>query len=180
MGERVIPDVIVSTLKMAAETGHYSGLVTSAQDRAYMRRCSARYRPCGITLIYTRDIGHHSSGWFKNPDYERCYHLSLSFFDPESLMPRTFNRRAGHELSRLFFGDDTRLLWIEPPYSAEGKLRGVHHYRLFCDPGWQPIKPRGEVYNTEFTEKGWKSFSELHAAEADPLHGVQHSMGEPG
>lgn len=55
-----------------------------------------------------------------------------------------------------------RLLWCEPPYSEEGKKAGVYHYRLFCDENWQPIFPRGEVYSTQFTEMGWKSFSELH------------------
>jgi hypothetical protein len=25
---------------------------------------------------------------------------------------------------------------------------GLWHYRLFCDFFWNPIKPRGEVYNT--------------------------------
>lgn len=34
--------------------------------------------------------------------------------------------------------------------------------QVFCDPAWQPLKPRGEVYTREFTEVGWKSFSELH------------------
>jgi len=76
------------------------------------------------------------------------------------------------------FCDDRRLLWIEPPYSPEGRRSDVHHYRLFCDEHWQPIKPRGEVYSTDFTEKGWKSFSELHAN--DELRNVVHSMGEPG
>jgi hypothetical protein len=33
---------------------------------------------------------------------------------------------------------------------------------VFCDERWQPILPRGEVYSREFTEKGWKSFSEMN------------------
>lgn len=40
--------------------------------------------------------------------------------------------------------------------------KGVYHYRLFCDEAWKPIMPRGEVYSTQFTERGWKSFSDLH------------------
>ena len=27
---------------------------------------------------------------------------------------------------------------------------------------WQPVFPRGEVYSKQFTEKSWKSYSELH------------------
>lgn len=60
-----------------------------------------------------------------------------------------------------FFGDSQKMIWVEPPYSDDGKRMGVWHYRLFCDEHWQTIKPRGEVYNTHFTERGWKSFSEL-------------------
>ena len=119
----------------------------------------------GVTLIYTRDTGHHSSGWWKNPDYERCRHLSVSFFDPLTMMPDGFKRDRALDWARLMFGDDVSKLWIEPPYTIDGKLRGVHHYRLFCDAGWQPIIPRGEVYSTEFTELGWKSFSEIHGGD---------------
>lgn len=30
-------------------------------------------------VIMTRDIGYHTSGWWKNPDYERCFHVSISY-----------------------------------------------------------------------------------------------------
>jgi len=113
-------------------------------------------------LLYTRDVGHHSSGWWKNPDYENCYHLSLSFFDSVTGKPAPFRRGEAEVWVRLFFGDDRRLLWCEPPSSALGRDRQVHHYRLFCDPAWKPVKPRGEVYSRTLTEAGWKSFSELH------------------
>lgn len=106
-------------------------------------------------IIFTRDIGYHSCGWWKNPDYERCYHLSISF-------PGGRNRRKEEYVLQKLFGGNCRLLWCEPPYSSEGKRAEVYHYRLFCDEGWQPIMPRGEVYSTQFTELGWKSFSELH------------------
>ena len=51
----------------------------------------------------------------------------------------------------LFYRDAARLVWCEPPTFREGKTLGVWHYRLFCDPNWQPILPRGEVYTREFT-----------------------------
>ncbi len=105
--------------------------------------------------ILTRDTGYHSCGWWKNPDYERCYHLSVSF-------PGGAKRKYIEYILKELFGYDRRLLWCEPPYSEAGKQAGVWHYRLFCDEGWQPIKPRGEVYGRDFTEAGWKSFSELH------------------
>jgi len=166
---------IVAMMKLAALSGTYGGLLSSAEDRAYMSRCRQLVRREGVALILTRDIGYHTSGWWKNPDFERCVHLSVSFFDPLTLQPAGFRRDDAAAWARLFFGDDMRKTWVEPPYTAEGKLRGVHHYRLFYDEHWESaIKPRGEVYSKELTEKGWKSFSELHGDDhnADPPQGM--------
>lgn len=110
--------------------------------------------PC--TIVYTREEGYHSGGWWKNPDYERCYHLSIAFAGGK-------DKKALSEILKLLFNSYQHLLWVEPPYSDEGKKMEVWHYRLFCDEHWQPIKPRGEVYNTQFTERGWKSFSEKNS-----------------
>lgn len=106
------------------------------------------------TVVFTRDIGYHTSGWWKNPDYERCWHLSISFRGGNE-------KKALQEIINNLFQPYQRLIWVEPPYSQQGKSMEVWHYRLFCDEHWQPIKPRGEVYDTHFTERGWKSFSEL-------------------
>ena len=122
----------------------------------YFRNCAWLWEKYECQIIFTRDVGHHSSGWWKNPDYERCFHLSISFFGERS-------KKYLKRMLEALFGENKRLLWIEPPYSAEGKQREVWHYRLFCDENWQPIKPRGEVYSTEFTELGWKSYSEVQA-----------------
>jgi len=106
------------------------------------------------TIIFTKESGYHSSGWWKNPDYERCWHLSISFRGGSE-------KKALAEILQNLFGPHEKLIWIEPPYSAAGKKNDVWHYRLFCDENWQPIMPRGEVYNTQFTERGWKSFSDV-------------------
>lgn len=78
-----------------------------------------------------------------------------------------------HHLARrlceAFYGSNARLVWAEPPFSAIGKQHQVWHYRLFCNPAWQPIMPRGEVYSTELTEKGWKSFSKLYGRNPDTV-----------
>lgn len=121
----------------------------------YFENCRWWLERFDCLLIFTRDIGYHSCGWWKNPDYERCYHLSISF-------PGGRNRKKEEYILRKLFGSNCRLLWCEPPYSTDGKKAGVYHYRLFCNEAWEPIMPRGEVYNTQFTEIGWKSFSELH------------------
>lgn len=134
-----------------AKTGLFDG--HSMTD--YFKACRWFVERYECIIVLTRDIGYHTGGWWKNPDYERCYHLSISF--PGGRNPR----KLEHVLDKLF-GNNKRLLWCEPPYSEEGKRVGVYHYRLFCDPNWQPIKPCGEVYTKQFTEIGWKSFSELH------------------
>lgn len=135
-----------------ARKGIFDGTFETA---AYLDTCRWFLERYDCILIFTRDTGYHTCGWWKNPDYERCWHLSLSF-------PGGWSRKkAGHIIDRIF-GGKKRLLWCEPPYSNEGKQAGVYHYRLFCDERWQPIMPRGEVYSTRFTELGWKSFSELH------------------
>ena len=155
---------IVTMLRLTANTGIFYGgsFLTIDNDSNYMRSCSAYHRQTGSMIIFTRETGYHSQGWWKHPDYERCYHLSLSFRDPITQEPRPFDKKLAAEWIKSFLGNDHTLTWCEPPCYAEGKSVGVHHYRLFCDPEWQAIKPRGEVYNTCFTEKGWKSFSDLH------------------
>lgn len=135
-----------------ARSGVFDGL---SADDPYLQNCRWWLERYECIAILTRDIGYHSSGWWKNPDYERCYHLSVSF-------PGGMKRRHLEHILKKLFGYDRRLLWCEPPYSEAGRQVGVWHYRLFCDIDWKPIQPRGEVYTREFTEAGWKSFSELH------------------
>lgn len=141
----------------------YSGVWEGCRRTAYFDRCRVVDVALGLSCIFTRDIGHHTSGWWKNPDYERCLHLSVSFFDPETGEPAPRNEGLTRQLIAGLFGRCRRWIWTEPPYSAAGKRKGVWHYRLFCDPGWRPIKPRGEVYNRELTEAGWLSWSDLQA-----------------
>jgi len=165
---------LVENARQQALAGFYSGLIQTSGDSAYFARCTSVHRPTGSCILFTRDTGHHASGWFKNPDYERCWHLSISFRDPETGEFASQNHKVAGEWITLFYGDDRRWVWAEPPYSPKGKITEVWHYRLFCDEGWQPIKPRGEVYTRVFTEKGWKSFSEIHG------EGVaEFSMGDP-
>jgi hypothetical protein len=170
--------VAVEMRRQANRCGTYSGLATSVNQRL-IRSCSADHLPTGTHLIFTRDAGMHTNGWWKNPDYERCWHLSLSFLDPITRERAPKDSKLTDEWLEAFFGDDQRYLWAEPPYSVEGKKADVWHYRLFCDAAWSPILPRGEVYSKEFTEKGWLSFSDLRnahhkaLAELAPLPGEQ-------
>lgn len=152
-------------LANVAKMGEFDGQQTP-ENMLYMQQCTYQHALTGTALIFTRDTGHHSSGWFKNPDYERCLHLSMS-----PIQQRIVGQAADltPELQRrwltAFFGDNARLAWRESPKSDVGIQRMVTHWRVFCDERWQPIKPRGEVYSLDFTEKGWRSASELYETE---------------
>lgn len=145
-----------------ALTGFNDGTFKSEN---YLIQCHSTDYGTGSIILFTRDIGHHSSGWWKNPDYERCWHLSLSFFAPFSLERLPKNSGLTEKWLGLLFGDNKKLLWCEPPHTPQGKKIDVWHYRLFADSKWQAIKPRGEVYTREFTKAGWKSYSDVQAEE---------------
>jgi hypothetical protein len=126
--------------------------------------CRFYIAPWNALCIFTLDIGAHTSGWWKNPDYEACWHLSISYADLESgdLAPQ--NHKLSWKIVRAFYESHYKLVWSEPPYSKEGKAVDVWHYRLFIDKATLlPLFPRGEVYSRELTEAGWKSFSEVRA-----------------
>src|SRR5688572_22289291 len=79
---------IASWLKAKADLGTYDGILTPA-SQLYANSCTATHLVSGAILLFTRDEGMHESGWWKNPDYERCYHLSLSFRDPKTGLQRS-------------------------------------------------------------------------------------------
>lgn len=143
-------------------------------DQRVCERNKCNHLGSGTILIFTRDVGYHTSGWWKNPDFERCLHLSLSFYDLETRERAPKNRKLTAEWVGLFFGKDKDKLWCEPPYSAQGKKDDVWHYRLFCDAGWQPIVPRGEVYSKELTEAGWQSYSDVQETERVAREEARH------
>lgn len=177
-------EALVPFAKLRAQRGEYDGRVTPG-NMFLMGLCTHWYCVPGasIAVIYTRDIGHHTCGWWKNPLYERCLHLSLSYRDPRTGETMPHQRQRSQEIATAFFGDDVRRAWIEGPASDEGKANGVWHYRVFCDPAWQPITPTGEVYSRDLTEAGWKSFSEIHgytpAKEDDPFLLAASEGGQP-
>ena len=175
-----IPDIIVSTIRSAALMGFCDGRV-SAETNGYIRLCSHFHGHSGTLILFSRDQYHHQSGWMKNPEFERCWHLSLSFREPMPKWPlerlsspyalaqlgaviplAPFDWKLARLWVDLILGSDARLSWCESPKSPQGKELSVMHWRIFADPVWHAIKPRGEVYSKEFTEAGWKSWSELN------------------
>lgn len=147
----LLPDAC-RRMKSAALKGVWDGRSVTE----YFNSCRWFFECYPCTIIFTRDIGYHSGGWWKNPLYERCFHLSIAF-------PGGKDKHGLDKIISYLFGLDRKWIWIEPPYSDHGKKNDVWHYRLFCDEQWKPIMPKGEVYSTQFTERGWKSFSELNS-----------------
>lgn len=74
-----------------AKNGIFGG--TSA-TMDYLDKCRWFLERYDCIIIFTRDEGAHTCGWWKNPDYERCYHLSISF-------PGGWNRKK-ENASRAF------------------------------------------------------------------------------
>jgi hypothetical protein len=174
-GENWLKVSVAGKLKLAATAGTFGGVMNS-WGAAYLESCKALHRSTGSLLIFTRDTGHHTSGWFKNPQFERCLHLSLSFREPSDWrQPRDFDKALAAEWCEIFFADDRRYIWAESPKTPDGKVLQVNHYRVFTDEYWQPMIPRGEVYSTELTEKGWKSWSELHPEDGRKEPSILHA-----
>jgi hypothetical protein len=158
-------EALIPFARLRSQRGTYNGLVTPLSRHYVNNLCRHEWAispEVSALIIFTRDTGHHTSGWWKNPDYERCWHLSLSYQASALQQHLEHDKARSQLLAEAFYGDDVRHCWIEGPYSPEGKVAHVWHYRVFADAGWQAIKPRGEVYNTEFTPLGWKSFSDVH------------------
>jgi hypothetical protein len=171
---RAMLKVVADARLTAAAQPPYTGFGT-LQDQQTISRCRHLFRhgpELGVSVLFTRDDGMHACGWWKNPDYSRCEHLSLAFHDvthASSLGPAPAPQ--DHLRARLwclaFFREHCRLLWVEPPFSPQGKRADVYHYRLFLAPDWRmPVLPRKEVYTREFTERGWKSWSDQHSPES--------------
>lgn len=161
----------------------YDGRNTEA-NRQLLERCTFYHYETRANMIFSRDTGMHTSGWWKNPDYERCYHLSISFVAiskiigaPPTRLPH--DKKAAEQWCIALFGDARRHLWVEGPFSNEGKAYDVYHYRLFCDPAWVPITPRGEVYSRDWTPADWKSWSDVHGVDnGDGAFGADNA-GDP-
>ncbi len=149
---------LADAMRAHANTGIWNGTRHSA-NMPYFQNAQRDHVKTGTMLLLTREAGYHTSGFFKNPDYERCWHLSISFYDPEQLESRPFDDHLAALWCHLIFGEHTRYIWRESGKAQHGG--DLYHYRVFYNAAWQPIIPRGEVYSRDFIEKGWKSYSDL-------------------
>jgi hypothetical protein len=154
---------IAAWCKGTASGGFYTGLMTP-QAKIYTKNCTVAHQPSGTIIMFTHDKGAHDSGWWKNPDYNACQHLSLSFRDPKTGAYREKDKKLSKLWIEAFFGPLQNLIWAEPPYSSDGKRADVWHYRVFFDDTFtSPHLPRGEVYSKTWTPAHWLSWSDMQA-----------------
>lgn len=118
-------------------------------------------------VILTRD-NLVKLGWWKNAQYEKCLHLSISFRDPATLESIEWEPAAARRIVEAVFGEARRLTWWEPAYSAQGKARGVQHWRLFYAADWiTPIHPKGEPHTLN-VPAGWREWTDYQAGQPTP------------
>jgi hypothetical protein len=121
-----------------------------------------------VRLLLTRDRMHHSVGWWRNAEYEFCWHLSISarpavdarlalagLKPPQEVGYVDLPKAEETYWGRLFFQEHADKVWHEPGgtdprYSLQeaARSRSLVHLRLFLDPETgQPFIPQGEVYH---------------------------------
>lgn len=157
---------IARQMRAKARRGWYVGdrrtLALYGADRFTVARTTPELT---VRLLLSRDRMHHSVGWWRNAEYEYCWHLSLSARDRLALT--AWHARGGPEpdyediprdevryWARLIFGEHVDKLWHEPGgtdprLTPEERHRHSRllHLRLFLDPETtEPFIPRGEVY----------------------------------
>jgi hypothetical protein len=110
-------------------------------------------------VLVSFDMGAHASGWWRNAEYDRCWHVSISHpagvvagERPHHIEPPSVAETQAW--ARAAFPVPYRWCWLEPPASPDSydvqqqrRRPGVAHIRLFLDRRSRAILPRGEVYN---------------------------------
>lgn len=138
--------------RLAVETPWNGQTEIPRQQR--IRAASHLDRDIGVSLLLTYDIGYHASGWWRNSQYDSCWHASLvcinlpdrSYTDPADRVVRAWM----HALFREWLHH----AWTEPPATSSDPYRNAPasryttHVRIFTDRSpIRPITPKGEVYD---------------------------------
>lgn len=170
------PEVTIQHRKVALEMrretfrGWYLGTRETAEAFIARRIVRSRLNPeLAISLSFSRDKMHHSVGWWKNAEYEYCWHLSIAAKVWEAVSDDAWARFAFEPFPRnelrywahTFFPLDFEKLWQEPggtdPRLTPEEAR-VHatmwHFRVFLHPTilnaqgepFHEFIPKGEVY----------------------------------
>lgn len=148
---------LVAQMVKACERGWYTGDEASLRRFGQKRTVVARTNPeLAVILLLSRDRMHHSVGWWRNAEYEYCWHLSISAWDrARTSEPEDVPREEERYWAHAFFPQTVNKLWHEPGgtdprLTPREKMRHRHfsHLRLFLDPEtFEPFVPKGEVYD---------------------------------
>lgn len=105
-------------------------------------------REAVVRVIFTLDCGMHMGGWWKNSEYDRCWHLSLTMRTASSplAIPETPTHAEQDVWVHAFFDPHAAWVWFEPATNTTPAGKAPVHYRLFLNQDLDPILPRGEVY----------------------------------
>lgn len=162
---------VARQMRSKARTGWYIGDEETLVRYGAFRDVVAVTAPeLWVRLLLTRDRMHHSVGWWRNAEYEYCWHLSLSAKPLEELRRADWWKVEYADLptdevrfwARLIFGEHINKLWNEPGgtdprLSSQESHRNarIWHLRLFLEPElldakgepFVPFIPHGEVYD---------------------------------
>jgi hypothetical protein len=140
------------------------------------RRCVRVLPAAGLVVLFTRDSGMHESGWFKNPHFERCLHLSLSFRDPMTGEAAPWDEYVARRIARAFFDDAVKWIWTESANTEGGRKLGVVHYRVFCDE--KRVGRAGATCTA--MRRSRRSFTQDESMNADDRDGVRSNIQSMG
>lgn len=139
----------ILTLQACARLDPWDGRGTISQAHRILVR-SRVDRDQVVSILYTLDRGAHASGWWRNSEYESCFHLSIVGMSEGKYSDIADIERRAWAIA--MFGEQVSKCWNEPPASWADRYRTARasvatwHTRLFVDQQLRPIIPRGEVY----------------------------------
>lgn len=161
---------LVERMGRKAMSGWFVGTMATLEAFGATADLPSRTNPAEVwvRLLLTRDRSHHSSGWWRNAEYEFCWHLSISARPSADCRLAALGLKKPDEVGyvdlpkleetywgRLVFGVHADKVWHEPGgtdpslTAAEARRnRSISHLRLFLDPDtFEPFIPSGEVYD---------------------------------
>jgi len=139
----------IVTLQACARLDPWNGQSSISQAHRLVVRSRVDHDQT-VSILYTLDRGAHASGWWRNSEYETCFHLSIvGMHAGKYSQVADVERRAW---AIAIFGEQVSKCWNEPPADSTDRYRtapasvATWHTRLFVDQQLRPIIPRGEVY----------------------------------
>lgn len=136
----MLTDDQIIKLRTTAATHALHQTTPHPEDGFYRMDCKLIARDEGVLAILARECG-LSLTEYPSPLLDRCEHLSLSFFDVDTMAPLPFNVDAARDILARLWGE-SRLadVWTCGPTSPDGQYRQLRHFRLFHGAAWLPIE----------------------------------------